>query len=82
MELHSTSSQAIELNSSCSRQVHSNRLGTGPRYENREPKCILTILCVLSIIGPFRSLDAKFSKVVKRFHATGTNEHLDLSLYW
>ena len=52
------SSQAIELNPSCLRQAHSNSLGTGHGYKSKKPECILTVLCIPSIICPLRSADA------------------------
>ena len=50
MELLHTSLLAIDFNSSCSKQSHSNRLGTGHGYESTELRCILTVLCVPSVI--------------------------------
>ena len=56
--------QAIELNSSCSGQVHSSKPGTGHGYESTEPKCILAVLHAPSIIFPLRSADAKSRKII------------------
>ena len=52
MELPNTSPQAIELNPSCLRQAQSNRPGTGDEYESTNPRCILTVLRVSSLIRP------------------------------
>ena len=52
MESPNTSPQAIELIPSCWEQLaYSNRPGTGLRYKNTEPRCILAVLRV-----PFRIL--------------------------
>ena len=64
MESLDTSQQAIELNASCLEQARSNRPSTGPRHENTEPGCILTVLRFPSIIRPLENADAKFGKVV------------------
>ena len=64
MELPNIGSQAIKLNLSCSGQPHSNKPGTGPRYKNTEPGCILAVLSIPSIISPLTSTDAKSGKVV------------------
>ena len=64
MELPNTSPQAIELNASCLGKAHSKKPGTGSRYENMEPGCILAVLCIPSIVHSLRSVDAKSSKVV------------------
>ena len=65
MELPNTSSQAIELDPSCSGQAHSNRLaGTAAGYENKEPGCILAVLHVSSIVRPLRSEDTMSGKVL------------------
>ena len=50
MESPNTSLQTIELNSNCSKQAHSNRLGTGHGYERTKPRCILTVLRVLQYL--------------------------------
>ena len=50
MESPNTSLQTIDLNPSCSKQPHSNRLGTGDGYESMELGCILTVLRVPSLI--------------------------------
>ena len=57
MESPNTSLQAIALDPSCSLQAQSNGLRTGYGYENMEPKCILAVLCISSIIHPLRSVD-------------------------
>ena len=58
MKSPKTSPGAIELNSSCSGQAHSNRLDTSHKYENTEPRCTLTVFCVPSIIRSLKSADA------------------------
>ena len=55
MESLNTTPQTIELDPSCSGQAHSNRLATGPGYENMNPGCIL---CAPFIIRSLRSPDA------------------------
>ena len=82
MELPNTSPQAIKLNPSCSGQVNCNKPGAGPEYENTEPECTFTIPYIPFMICPLRSPDVKSGEFVKRFHATGTNERLDLNLSW
>ena len=64
MKSPNTSPQAIEHKSSCSGQAQSNRPGTGYGYESTEPRCVPTVLCVPSVIGPLRSADAKSCKIV------------------
>ena len=64
MELLDASPQAIELNASCLEQVYSNRFGTSHEYKSPEPRCILTVLQVPSIIRPLRIADASSGKVV------------------
>ena len=54
IESPNTSSQAIEPDSSYSRQAYSYRPGTGHGYENMKPGCIHTVLRVPSIIRPLR----------------------------
>ena len=64
MELLKTSPHAIKLNPSCLGQAHYNRPGSGHAYENKEPGCILAVICVPSIIRLLRGADAKSGKVV------------------
>ena len=58
IESPNTSSQAVELNPSCSRQAHPNRsgtgTGTGPGYKNMETETILTILRVPFMVYPLK----------------------------
>ena len=49
------SRQPIAINPSCSGQAHSNR--PGPAYKNTDPRYILAVLRVPSIIRPLRSAD-------------------------
>ena len=63
MELPNTSSQAIDFDPTCSRQVYSNKPGTDRRYENTDPGCVLAVLRVASIMLPLR-VDAKSGKVI------------------
>ena len=74
MESPNISLQVTELDPSCLKQTHSIRPGTGPGYENMEPGCILTVLCIPFIICPLSSP----TRLFKRFCAAGTNELLDL----
>ena len=64
MNFSYTNLQAIQLEPSCSGKAYSNRLGTGPEYENTEPSCALAILNIPFIIPPLRSVDAKSGKVI------------------
>ena len=66
MESPNTSPQAVELNPSYSGQAHPNRPGTGFGHESTEPESIFTVLRVPFVICPFRSADAKSSKVVQK----------------
>ena len=63
-------------------QVHPNSPGTGSRYKNTEPGCILTILRVPFMVCPLRSADAKTARLFKRFRTAGTNGRINLSLTW
>ena len=44
MEPPNISSQAIELNTSCSGQAHPNSPATGSGYENTEPGCNFAVI--------------------------------------
>ena len=46
MKLPNISPQEIVLNPSCSKQAHSNRLGTSHNYENMEPVCMMMIMMI------------------------------------
>ena len=52
MESPNTSLQAVEFNSSCLGQAHSNRPGAGPRYKNTEHESIFTVLCITFMVCP------------------------------
>ena len=82
MELPNTSPQAIELNPSCSGQAHFNRPDTGPGYKNTEPRFILAILRVPSIVVHSEARMPSPARLSKRFRAAGANGRLDLSLAW
>ena len=45
-------------------QAYNNKPGTDPEYENTEPGCILTILCIPFMVCSLRSADAKSGNVV------------------
>ena len=45
---------------------HPNRPGTGPGHKSTEPGSIFAVLRFPFVISPFRSADAKFSKVVQK----------------
>ena len=64
MESPNTSSQAVELNPSCSGQAHLNRSGTGPGHKNTDFGIIFTVLWVPFMLCSLRSANAKSSKVV------------------
>ena len=49
MESANTSLQTLDLNRSCSKQAHSNRLGISHGYESTEPECILRVYYVLHL---------------------------------
>ena len=82
MESPNTSPQTIEVNPSCSGQAHFNRPGTGPGYKNTEPRFILAILRVPSIVFHSEARMPSPARLSKRFRAAGTNGRLDLSLSW
>ena len=64
------SSQAVELNPSCSRIAHPNRPGTGPGHKSTEPGSTFTVLRFPFKICPFRGADAKSGKVVQEIPRT------------
>ena len=55
MKSPNTSPHAIELDPRCLEQVHSNKPGTDPGYENTEPGYIFAVLRVPFIICPLKS---------------------------
>ena len=63
---HLCMAQAVEVNPSCSRQAHPNRPGTGPGHKSTEPGSTFTVLHFPFVVFPFRSTDAKSSKVVQK----------------
>ena len=79
MELCTTSLQEVELNPNCSGQAQHNRPGTGPGCENTKPGSLLTVLHVSFMFESEVQMPSPAS-MFKRFHATGTNGHLDLNL--
>ena len=78
MESPNTTSQ--ELNPSCSRLAISTGLALFMGIKAQKPKCILTILRLLSIIRPLEARMPYPARLFKRFRAAGTNGRLDLSL--
>ena len=82
MEFPNTSFRAIELDPSCSGKAHISRLGTGPRYGNTEPACILAVIRVTSIILHSKARMPSPLSWFNKFRSTCTNGGLDLNLSW
>ena len=82
MEFPNTSFRAIELDPSCSGQAHFSRLGTGPRYGNTEPACILAVIRVTSIILQSKARMPSPASWFNKFRSACTNGGLDLKLSW
>ena len=78
MESPNTSLQVVELNPSCSRQTHLNRLNISPGHKITEPGRIFTVLCILFMVCPFRSMDAKCSKVVQKVPCSWHNKGIQI----